>query len=146
MRKQGLSVMARLHYILRENDRSMSRSIPVETREQKQSWWRTRLHLNEQLSSLLQYVDAQYLGPWRYGWPLPQRSAFSSSDTKQNVPRDELLAILYHKGACTKPFCNTYREDMSRAGMDATITTITTTTTTTPGITKFENAWFAASP
>ena len=57
--------MQQLESILKDNDRSMSRSVPIETREQKQAWWTTRLHLDEQLASLLSHVDDHYLGPWR---------------------------------------------------------------------------------
>ncbi len=58
-------MMQQLQQILLENDRSMSSSIPVSTKEQKQAWWRTRLHLDEQLAQLLRDVDTCYLGPWR---------------------------------------------------------------------------------
>lgn len=64
-RMQGCQAMQQLESILKGNDCSMSRSVPIETREQKQAWWTTRLQLDEQLTALLSDVDARYLGPWR---------------------------------------------------------------------------------
>ncbi|KAK9825057.1 hypothetical protein WJX74_004795 [Apatococcus lobatus] len=62
---QGPAAMQQLESILSKNEHSMSTSIPVETKQQKQAWWSARIELDEQLTHLLGHVDAHYLGPWR---------------------------------------------------------------------------------
>ena len=90
--------MQQLESILLENDRSMSRSVPIETKEQKQAWWTTRMHLDERLTDLLSQVNADYLGPWRY------RLTSTTSTCHKKCQKDHSNLIMHIRSSRHRPW------------------------------------------
>ena len=52
--------------IMADSASSMKADAPLVTSADKTAWWRKRLALDQRMAALLQHLDDDWLGPWKY--------------------------------------------------------------------------------
>ena len=52
--------------IMADSASSMTADVPLLTPADKTDWWRKRLELDQRMARLLQHLDCEWLGPWKY--------------------------------------------------------------------------------
>ena len=52
--------------IMADSASSMKADVPLLTPADKTDWWRKRSELDQRMARLLQHLDCDWLGPWKY--------------------------------------------------------------------------------
>ena len=60
------SALEEFNSIMTDSASSMKADAPLVTSAEKTAWWRKRLELDQRMAALLQHLDEDWLGPWKY--------------------------------------------------------------------------------
>ena len=60
------SALEEFDSIMTDSASSMKADAPLVTSADKTAWWRKRLELDQRMAALLQHLDEDWLGPWKY--------------------------------------------------------------------------------
>jgi len=60
------SALEEFDSIMADSASSMKADAPLVTLADKTAWWRKRLELDQRMATLLQHLDEDWLGPWKY--------------------------------------------------------------------------------